>query len=1011
MDLELIEAFRSRSAVLVVGTGASQAISQQNELSGWIGLVRDGIDHLVKIGVKDDRWKQAVVGMIDAASDDDSSFLLQAATQVGDALKATDGLGYRNWLKGTVGSLQKRAEELGKAIVALPAPILTTNYDTLIEQCGLRGSSSWNDAKSMQKVLAHRSSDVGHLHGIWNDPDSVIFTSADYRKLLDSPAAQSIQSAFASSKSIVYIGVGGGLSDPNFSRFLEWQRETFPNPGLSHYRLCLKSEVETLTRFHATDNMVLVAYGDEHHELAPFLTTLALELSDIVPSGSGMNAVGGVEIRELFEQSLIEEVIGRPEGAELELSIENLALEPVLLPIPHAQYVSQKSLKSGNDELKRIDPEADIAAGEVILLVGDEKSGLSFAARWLALKASIVADGLPPIYTNFTQCKKSLRPLEDLIRREGRTAGLPLGKKTQIPAVALVIDDYSPYVAFSELAVRDLSLLALGFTVMTCRQGTEEAVQAQLEAVGIRCRVRYLGRLERGDIEKMAQMAAPMTFGAIAEQVWGLLCSEHLPRTPFNVAQLIYIYQRNGELGGNASSTSILEEFVALLLGRGDPHEDARFNLDHEQKMTLLERLAEGFVINDELGAVESATVAALSSALEDLGWPESPIDILTNFLERQILIRKNGFVVFARGSFLHLFAAKRAQKSMNFRDHLLNRPLYYASAISDYAAIQRHDPVLLERAEQWVDSIHWEESDGAAFAEVELTTPSFEEISPDAEELGDAVGAELATDDASNDDDPPVFPVAKEEDVPPLWRALQTLELASRVVRDADQAGEVVQKQRVLDSLLDKWGATSSAMEEDQDYRKLFQEISSLEERPVDSADLHADAMRSMQTLLPAVFAFAGVTEFLASRRLLIPLERIIADFDSNTSAEKRVTAVYFLIAVAEPGWAEKARTVLSDVGNLWVMRNWMLMLLLYKYMENSTGAEDDTILRTCVDIVARGTKYKDDAERRRHNALLSRQLPQARELERKRQRAQIAIKRDQIALPKPTTTAIAGA
>lgn len=1002
---ELIDAIRSKSAALLVGTGASYSISEQNILSGWPGLVRHGIDHLVSVQAKDERWKQTVVGMLEAATEDDSSFLLQAATQVGDALKALDGLAYRNWLSETVGSLPRLNEELGQAILALPVPIFTTNYDTLLEQCGQLGSSSWTDSGAMQKILAHRLPSVGHLHGVWNEPDSVILTSGDYGRLLAGKAAQAVQAAFATGKSIVYVGVGGGLSDPNFSQFLSWQRATFPNPGLSHFRLCLNSEFESLARFHAADNMVLLPYGDKHSDLPAYLCSLAEELGDIARPQTNLAEDGAEDVREAFERALIEEVIGRPDGADLGVSIEDLALEPVLLPVPHAQYVSQKSSNGGRDALARIDPEEDLVAGEVVLLVGDEKSGLSFAAKLLALRASTVSRETPPIYTNFTQCKRSLRPLEELIRKEGRVAGLRLGKKTEIPVLSLVIDDFNPYVAFSDRAAAELSKLARGFTVLTCRLGTEDAVVSQLESEGIPCRVRYIGRLERSDIEKMAQKAAPLAFGAIAEQVWGLLCSEHLPRTPFNVAQLIYIYQRNGELGGNASSTSILEEFVALLLGRGDPQEDARFSLDHEQKMTLLERLAEGFVLNDELGATEASTVASLSAALEDLAWPESPVDILTNFLERGVLLRKNGFVVFARGSFLHLFAAKRAQKSSTFRDHLLERPLYYASAISDYAALHRHDPVLLERAAEWIGSIGFEISAAAAFAEIELLSPSFRELPAEDElaEATDSIAAPLIHDNESDEDDPPAFPVAKEADIPPLWRAVQTLELASRVVRDADQAGDVHQKQHVLDALLDKWGGVSSVLEADQEYQRLFEEITSLQEHPADSAELNADAIQSMRTLLPAVITFSRVSELLASRRLLIPLDRIIAQMTPQTPPEKRVAVAYFLIAVAEPGWAEKTNEVLAGIGNLWVMRNWILMLLLYKYMDNSSGTDDEAILTLCIDIVGRGTMYRDTAEKRRHGALLRRQLPQAREIERKRQRARAAIKRNQGSLVVP--------
>ena len=83
--------------------------------------------------------------------------------------------------------------------------------------------------------------------------------------------AQMIQRLLALGRTLVFLGYGSGLEDPNFGSLLVWMAN-LPQSGLVHFRLCRNSEEERLRTDHARDTRVSVLpYGSEHGDLGPFL--------------------------------------------------------------------------------------------------------------------------------------------------------------------------------------------------------------------------------------------------------------------------------------------------------------------------------------------------------------------------------------------------------------------------------------------------------------------------------------------------------------------------------------------------------------------------------------------------------------------------------------------------------------------------------------------------------------------------------------------------------------------
>lgn len=1011
MQEALVSAIRGGSAILVVGTGLSMAGSRNADCASWAGLLKNGIGRLIDIDVKDSAWAKLVESMLDAGFEgDDSSFAVQAASQVGEAFEALGGTAYADWLNGTVGNLAVIDAAVPKAVCALGIPILTTNYDTLIEQVDDRGSATWKNPTEMQRIISGNSSSIGHLHGIWSEPDSVVLTNADYEGLRASPAAQAIQTAFATDKSIIYIGVGSGLSDPNFSRFIRWQRETFPNPGVRHYRLCTNREKAALEVIHRADPIELIVYGEKHEELETFLASiremvrepLQDPIKNLVPSVK--------DARDAFVDAIKAELIGNASGEDAEKTVDELSLTPIFLSVPYSQYLASKMSNEKVEKQKRLDPLLDVTTTEVILIVGEENSGLSFAAKWLALKRAEHEGNLPPVYVNFTECKKGPKPLISRIRAELNANGYSIGRRDTTPEVSLVLDDYSPYVrGISDRVIDDIMALEKSRLVVCVRQGTEEDTKARLQARGLDVSVRYIGRMERLDVQLLAEIVAPTRAIYLTVEVMKLLRSEHLPRTPFTVSQLLYILVRNGSVGASASSTSVLEEFVAVLLGRGDPHDDARFDIDHVQRMTILERLAEKFVVEDEAGLSEASAVASFETTLDSLGWPESATDVIRNFVDRRVLAKRGKFIVFARSSFLHLFAAKRAQKSIEFRDNMLARPVYYASAITDYAALNRHDTQLLNNMEELLGTLQFDAPKAKTFEEVELRSPNMDPL--DIPELDDRDAdrqpnpfegaADLEHPSDIDDDDPPPFPVAKEEDIPPVWRALQAVDLASRVVRDADEAGDVSDKERLLGKLLFAWGQVANLVGADPSFQNMVQESAEAARKEGTShgfseVDDDIRATENIERVLPAAVIFGGINDSLVTRKLLVPMNRIIDRRADDLETESALAAIAFLFAAEERGWPSKVRTILKDQPKAWIFQQFILLVLINSHgLAQLDPTDEAEVVEAIVDLVAKGAKYSNDAQRKQHAKKIRSDLPRMREEAHKKAKAQEAISR----------------
>jgi hypothetical protein len=270
---DLKEAIAKGQIVAVLGAGVAIHSSGNARVASWVGLLRDGIERCVHLGRGNDVWAARRHAELESG---DIGNLLGVAEQVAVKLGAPNGGDFAGWLRDTVGALELQQGDVLTALQRLELTVATTNYDDLAERALELRPVTWLDPARMQRVLRRDEFGILHLHGHWERPESVVLGTQSYEAVVSSTPAQAILRGLPVMKSLLFVGFGAGLNDPNFGAFLRWTRAAFATSQYRHYRLARSSEVEDLQKTHPNEERISVLpYGDNYNDLAPFLEDLA----------------------------------------------------------------------------------------------------------------------------------------------------------------------------------------------------------------------------------------------------------------------------------------------------------------------------------------------------------------------------------------------------------------------------------------------------------------------------------------------------------------------------------------------------------------------------------------------------------------------------------------------------------------------------------------------------------------------------------------------------------------
>jgi hypothetical protein len=274
---DLRERIAAKQIVCFVGAGVSFAAAAGtpgSEHALWTGLVESGVRWVHSVHPKlPEGW---LADRLRALASDDIDDLLAVASQVASKLGAPSGGEYAEWLHRTVGALQVGGPTLIRAIGALGVPIVTTNYDHLLEQVLGREAVSWRNEAAVDRILRGDSDAILHLHGHYSEPESVVLGLWEYAGIVENEHTQAVLRALGLAKSLLFVGFGAGLRDPNFRQFLRWTRRVSATMPYRHYRLVRASEADSVRSDHdPAERVMVLSYGARHEDLPSFVHGLA----------------------------------------------------------------------------------------------------------------------------------------------------------------------------------------------------------------------------------------------------------------------------------------------------------------------------------------------------------------------------------------------------------------------------------------------------------------------------------------------------------------------------------------------------------------------------------------------------------------------------------------------------------------------------------------------------------------------------------------------------------------
>lgn len=979
---ELRSDCRQGRAVLVVGAGVT-ASSTTDKRASWTGLLESGRDHALEVNRSlPHQWKQAIDLDIEMGNAMPSA-LISAAEKITEALGGAQHGEFREWLQRSFNDLKIEDESTVRALGDLGLPILTTNYDHLLETVLGRSTSTWREAAQMQAVIQSRSTSIGHLHGSFHDPVSIIFGGQSYGMVLGDEAAQALQQAIAFTHSLVFVGFGAGLADPNFAGLRNWLTQVLGTSGARHYRLCREREMSGLSQEHSAERIVPVAYGPDYGDLATFVRSLCLlETSSVgadrLPArylDAPIKARTSLEERVRGESVLGEHVHDLDQRAHSELLIP-----PVLLPVTHEQFVRSQELPKG-ERLRRFDAMDDARRQTCLLLVGEERVGLTTALEWLVMENQSAGKSTTPLVIDFRDLGAGKTPLRRQIVKELRLAGMDVSPKEQLPRLALALDNVSvrPEKILERL-FSELHELDLTFTVFGCRQGAEAALSEFLEAADLRPALRYVGRLNTRDIRQLAALVSPARARILTDRAVQIISREHLPRTPFTVSLLLSALLHGEGLLATASQTALLDAYVHLLLGRGDPHDDARFALDSLERADILATIADHMVTKQAGSLTESEILSILDSYFDALGWDEDPFEVLSSLRDRHLLTLRGGQVQFAQASYLHLFAAKRAVTDTEFRMRLFLDPLYYAPIIGHYAALTRNDPDALATVERllWASG-EVDLAEVGNFAKLYDSDPVSEASSvddlvrkldlPRPEKPSQTEGHDANPDwlDRIEDSDQTPFPLDRPEDTPPAMQLSNVLSLVSNVLRDSELVRDLDLKQRVLARTLILYGRFVQLLEQEESYRDF---VRSLAEEVSDGLGLgknrRDEFIEELIDLSAMLTAFGGMASNLSSRKLARSLSKCFEDDGFLGVAPGTIMGALLAFQLQDRGWAQRfvaAGRRHRDVKSVLTVLKPLAFAAYYHHTLHQDDAE--TLHNFLVDLTLRDAKVNEAAKK----------------------------------------------
>jgi tetratricopeptide (TPR) repeat protein len=261
---ELQAAIAERNVVAFVGAGVSVAATAGNRYTTWAGLLESGVERARAVVGPDFFEAEA---MLDDIASGDGQTLETVATRLAYLLGGPTSRNFARWMHDALGRVPLVNRDPLDALLALRLPVVTTNFDTLLEEAGGLGAVTWTAPGLFADVIAGKRLDlVAHLHGSWEEPASVLITRNDLDNLYHARLPGLMTNALAG-RALLFVGYEA--QDYGFARLLSLAHEA----PARHYWLTTSPRLEQEWFRH--ERITPIVYGERYRDLTGFLRSLA----------------------------------------------------------------------------------------------------------------------------------------------------------------------------------------------------------------------------------------------------------------------------------------------------------------------------------------------------------------------------------------------------------------------------------------------------------------------------------------------------------------------------------------------------------------------------------------------------------------------------------------------------------------------------------------------------------------------------------------------------------------
>lgn len=266
--------------MIIAGVGVSVATCDNHACASWKGLLQNGLQQCEDVCHTALDILSPYRDLLSAsASESAIDALITVGSFITKTLNRKNEGAFGAWLTQSIGSIVVQDKSTILALGSLGVKIATTNYDEMIEKCTGYSSIMWMDAPSVAIFFRESTDEVLHLHGYYKQPQSVILGEGSYEEICKSEICQTALRSALFVGTVVFVGCGSGLDDPNFGTLFDWARKSLGQCQHSHYVLVRDADMAYWNDRLKGLLVSPIPYGPNYGDLAPFLANLASRVS------------------------------------------------------------------------------------------------------------------------------------------------------------------------------------------------------------------------------------------------------------------------------------------------------------------------------------------------------------------------------------------------------------------------------------------------------------------------------------------------------------------------------------------------------------------------------------------------------------------------------------------------------------------------------------------------------------------------------------------------------------